>query len=240
MVNNQFLTQIKEQQLIAMFDLLPDILFWIKDQKGRIVHANKVFIDQLAYKNLKQVIGKTDHDFYPRHIAQQFITDDQKVMTGSVVTDRLELNMNKYGNIAWFSTTKRPVINKKNEIIGTYGVARHLQKTSQTLSSINAIEIPIEFIKNNYQQNINIEQLADFSHLSVSALERRFKKYLGKTPNQFITEYRLEKARFFLLETKEPIAQIAEKTGFSEPSYFSRQFKASFGILPSKFRTQFT
>jgi len=240
MDNNQFLTQIKEQQLIAMFDLLPDILFWIKDQNGRIVHANKVFIDQLSYKNLKHVIGQTDHDFYPKHIAQQFIVDDQKVMSGSVVTDRLELNMNKDGNIAWFSTTKRPVINNQNKIIGTYGVARHLQKTSQTLSRVKAIEIPLEFIKNNYQQSINIEQLAEFSHLSVSALERRFKKYLGKTPNQFITEYRLEKARFFLLETKEPIAQIAEKTGFSEPSYFSRQFKASFGILPSKFRTQFT
>ena len=84
-----------------------------------------------------------------------------------------------------------------------------------------------------------IEDLAEVAHLSVSALERRFKRYLTKTPKQFINEIRLENARRLLVETNIPISQVGEETGFSEHSYFSKQFRLFFGELPSEFRSNY-
>ena len=234
------LKQLTVQQLIQAFDLLPDILFWIKDAEGRVIHANTVFIEQLGFKQLDQVLGKTDNDFSPRHIARQFIVDDKKVMSGELITDRLELNLTENGEFGWFSTSKRPLTNEQGKIIGTYGVTRHMEKTSKTLLNFEAIALPVDYVKKNFAKDISVKELADIVHLSVSALERRFKKYLSKTPKQFINQVRLERARKLIIETQRPISQIAYQTGFTEPSYFTQQFKKLFGLLPSELRTQIT
>lgn len=225
-------------QLIEAFDLLHDILFWVKDSESRVLYANQHFIAHKGYKSLDQILLKTDFDFSPKHLAFQYVNDDKRVMQGHVVTDRLELNQTSNGELAWFSTSKKVLTDEGNQILGTYGITRHLQKTSKALLHVRAIEGPVNYIREHYHRNICIEELAQLAHLSVSALERRFKKHLAKTPNQFINEIRLENARRLLVETQLPVSQIAYECGFSEPSYFSKQFKRLFGEMPSQIRTQ--
>ena len=104
---------------------------------------------------------------------------------------------------------------------------------------MEAVKAPVEYIRKNYHQPISIETLAETAYLSVSALERRFKKYLAKTPKQFINEVRLENARKLLVETDMPISQIGDETGFSDHSYFSKQFRLLFDELPSDFRKNY-
>jgi len=238
MLKETLLNTISVKQVLTMFDMLPDIIFWIKDTQSRVVYANQMFVEHLGYSSLEQVLGKSDSDLSPSHIAKQFIADDQKVMSGEIVTDRLEMNVNKLGELAWFSTSKRPLFDEHNMIIGSYGVTRHLQKTVKTLSGIDELKIPVEYIRENFHDDISIEQLAEVAHLSISALERRFKKYLARTPKQFIRQIRLDNARRLLVETKLPIAQIAYQSGFSDHSYFSRHFKLMFDELPSQIRRQ--
>lgn len=224
------------EQILHMFDLLPDIIFWIKNADSQIVYANQQFVQHIGLHSLQQVVGKSDAAFFPPHIARQFINDDLSVMNGQSITDRIELNMLKTGDFAWFSTSKRPLYSQNRMIVGSYGFTQLLTKTSQVLSSIDAIKAPVEYVRKNYHTDIAVHELADLAFLSVSALERRFKKYLAKTPKQFINEIRLENARRLLIETKLPIMEIAFRCGFSEHSYFSRQFKTLFGILPSQIR----
>jgi len=224
------------KQLISAFDLLPDVLFWVKDTQSRILYANKHFIEHQGYKSVDQIVLKTDLDFSPKHLAFQYINDDKRVMNGYDVTDRLELNQTNKGELAWFSTSKKALFTEGGIIQGTYGVTRHLQKSSKALLHVRVIEEPVNYIRNNYHRAISIEELAQCAHLSVSALERRFKKHLAKTPNQFLNEIRLENARKLLVETRLPISQVAYQCGFSEPSYFSKQFKRLFGELPSDMR----
>ena len=225
-------------QLIAAFDLLHDILFWVKDNESRVLYANQHFIEHQGYKSLDQILLKTDFDFSPKHLAFQYVNDDKRVMCGYIVTDRLELNQTSNGELAWFSTSKKMITDESNQILGTYGITRHLQKTSKALLHVRAIEGPVNYIREHYHRHICIEELAQLAHLSVSALERRFKKHLAKTPNQFINEIRLENARRLLVETQLPVSQIAYECGFSEPSYFSKQFKRLFGEIPSQMRNQ--
>ena len=236
---DHFINQYGVKQLIEMFDLMPDILFWVKDEKGQIVYANSYFLEHIGVPSLSHAIGCTDFDFAPAHIAKQFTVDDQKVMKGEVVNNRLEMNTAQSGDIAWFTTSKRPLVDSEGCTIGSYGISRHLEKTSLALSGMDAMKVPVDYIHKNYMNDICLSELANITHLSISALERRFKKYLAKTPKQFINEVRLEHARRLLVESNSDIATIANQSGFSDPSYFSRQFKRLFGQLPSSFRQEY-
>jgi AraC-like DNA-binding protein len=231
-----FISQIAVEQLITMFDLLPGVLFWIKNKDHHFIHANQAFLEHQGIKHLKSLLGKSDFDFSPIHLAKQFSRDDDKVLAGQCVTDRLEMNMTQTGDAAWYATSKRSITNEYGEIIGSYGITRHLQKQAMALSGVEAIQIPVDYIRANFQKHFTIDELAEVAHLSVSALERRFKKYLAKTPKQFISEVRLENARKLLVETNTPISQVGDETGFTDHSYFSKQFRLFFGELPSDFR----
>jgi len=224
------------KQIIDMFDLMPDVLFWVKDKNCRFVYANQYFLQHIGVTSIAQLTGLSDFDFSPAHIAKQFNVDDKKVMHGEVVNNRLEMNHTESGDIAWFTTSKRPLYNEQGKPIGSYGITRHLEKTSLALAGMDALKKPVTYIRQNYMQPICLEELANITHLSISALERRFKKYLGKTPKQFINEVRLENARRLLIETNNTIATIANDTGFADHSYFSRQFQKLFKQSPSVFR----
>lgn len=224
-------------QLALGYDLLIDVLFWIKDRSGRFVYANKAFIDHVGAVSLKQIVGQTDLSFSPKHLAKQYIEDDKRVVSnGESVTDRLELNLYDGGEISWYSTSKRPLYDCDNNIIGSYGVSHQLEKSSVDLAGMKALKSPIGFVKENYQEDISVKDIADHACLSVSALERRFKKYLQRTPKQYLSDVRLEQARRRLLETKDPIGLISLDCGFSNPSYFCRRFKRKFNQSPSECR----
>jgi AraC-like DNA-binding protein len=239
-IEDNFIEQFSVHKLIEVLDLIPDILFWIKDKTGQFKYANHCFLEHHGMTNLNQITNRTDFDFSPAHIAEQFSVDDQKVLQGQEVHDRLEMNSNQSGKISWFATSKRPLYNKDETLIGTYGISRHLEKTSHVLSGMDALKIPVEFIRVNYMRHITLTELAEVTFLSVSALERRFKKHLKKTPKQYMNDVRLENARRLLIESNLPIASIAGECGYNDHSYFSKQFNILFGQLPSSFREKYT
>ena len=226
-------------EVLQMYELLPDILFWVKDAAGRVVHANKSFLDHIGVDSLDQAIGLTDFDFAPKHIARQFIADDRRVIQGELVTSRLEMNVTGSGEISWFITSKRPLVNESGAIVGSYSTSRHLEKSSLALNAMEALKAPAAYVRDNYMNKISLSDLAEVSCLSISALERRFKKFLNKTPKQYICDVRLENARRFLVETTLPIAQIADQCGFPDASYLSRKFYRAFSQRPSEFRASY-
>jgi AraC-like DNA-binding protein len=235
---DKFINQFSVKQIIEMFDLMPDVIFWVKDENNCFVYANQFFLEHIGVSSLAQIVGLSDFDFSPVHLAKQFAVDDQKVMHGEVVNNRLEMNNSQSGDIAWFTTSKRPLFDEQDKAIGSYGISRHLGKTSLVLSGMDALKEPVAYVRKNYMNNICLKELADITYLSISALERRFKKYLGKTPKQYINEVRLENARRLLIETNVAVATIANDTGFTDHSYFSRQFQKLFNQSPSAFRQE--
>ena len=61
------------KQLIEVFELMPDVLFWIKDTQGRIVYANNIYLEHAGVKSHKEVHGKTDLDFFPPQIGRAHV-----------------------------------------------------------------------------------------------------------------------------------------------------------------------
>lgn len=70
---------------------------------------------------------------------------------------------------------------------------------------------------------------------SKSQLYRKMVLLTGKSPNSFIMEYRLKEALKLLRKNAGNISEIAFKTGFSSPSYFTKCFKSKFGVLPASY-----
>ena len=227
-------------QMLSVFNLLEDTIFWIKDSNGQFVFANEYFMEHSGIDGLDELVGSTDYDFVPREIADQFRIDDNLVLEGTDVHDRLEVNILRSGDVAWFLTSKRVIKDRDGLNVGTTGISRHLDNTSIQLKAVDQLRIPIDYIRKHFDEPIDINELASLSHLSVSALERRFKKYIKKSPKQFINQLRLENARRLLRETIKPISVIATESGFSEPGYFCRKYREAFGETPSDFREKYT
>ncbi|MGB1141656.1 MAG: helix-turn-helix domain-containing protein [Halioglobus sp.] len=226
------------EQNFAMLDLIPDTHAWIKDVAGRFVYSNRLFFERFGFSSLQGLLGKCDHDLAPASLADSYVSDDTFVLDGGVVTDRLELITRDQSQGDWFLTSKWPIYNTRDEIIASFGISRHLNPTDSTAIPFRELRAPVDYICSNFATSISVQSLASACNISVSALERRFRKHLGKTPRQYINEVRLDNARQMLLETEKPIGTIALDTGFADHSHFSRAFVRHFGMTPREARRQ--
>lgn len=100
--------------------------------------------------------------------------------------------------------------------------------------SIKAIDKCKTLVMQAYQDpNLSVHDLVAAAHLSERQLARKFQAILGITPLEFITQYRLAKAKT-LLQQGHRISQVSLDVGFSSANYFSRQYKKKYGISPSQ------
>jgi AraC-like DNA-binding protein len=74
--------------------------------------------------------------------------------------------------------------------------------------------------------------------LSRVALYKKILSLTGKTPIEFIRSIRLKRAAQLLEKSRFTVAEIAYESGFNNPKYFSRYFKAEFGMLPSVYQAK--
>ncbi|WPP49440.1 helix-turn-helix domain-containing protein [Catalinimonas niigatensis] len=93
------------------------------------------------------------------------------------------------------------------------------------------------FIDNNYQQRINIEEVADLSHLSKAAFCRYFKKMTRLTFTEFVNHYRIDRAKKLLLLDRN-VTESCYACGFESLSYFNRTFKKVTGKNPLSFKKE--
>lgn len=85
------------------------------------------------------------------------------------------------------------------------------------------------------QNTISVRDFEKNLVYSKSQLYRTMKNLVGKSPNMFLRDYRLNKALGLLEKQNDNVSEIAYQTGFSSPAYFSKCFQKKYGILPSNF-----
>ena len=89
--------------------------------------------------------------------------------------------------------------------------------------------------KNIHSSGYSVEQLAKDLCMERTGLYRKLQSLLEQSPSYFIRDIRLRRARNMLAETDLTIAEIAEQTGFSSASYFTRCFQEAYGCKPSEY-----
>ena len=94
----------------------------------------------------------------------------------------------------------------------------------------------LQYVNENYQNDISMTDLSQVTGLSVDYMSRRFKAVMFMSPSEYIRRFRIAKAMELLAATDLSIACIAEQTGFSDISLFSRVFKNTVGLPPASYR----
>ncbi len=97
----------------------------------------------------------------------------------------------------------------------------------------------IEYINANLNNNITIDDISKHVHTSKYHICRKFKKETGLTINNYIKTTRIYVARQLLAYTEKTISHIAEESGFSDLSTFTKIFKKTVGLTPTAFRKKF-
>lgn len=115
--------------------------------------------------------------------------------------------------------------------------SRNMQKNNTCANIQNElIETIIQEFHNNYQLDISIKEYAQNYNMSCCWFIRSFKKHTGITPQQYITNIRINKAKELLRTSSFNISEISSYVGYQNPLYFSRIFKKCTSVSPSEYK----
>jgi AraC-like DNA-binding protein len=109
------------------------------------------------------------------------------------------------------------------------------------LAYINSIEdqhkTPLwQVMEANYTFNLAIEEFARIAQRSVATFKREFHEYYHTTPGKWLTQKRLEYAKYLLDTSKKNVSEIVDESGFENLTHFSRIFKEKYGLSPIYYR----
>ena len=94
----------------------------------------------------------------------------------------------------------------------------------------------INYIRTNLGDNLDLNTLSGALGFSSTYILHKFKKEVGMSPMQFVADQRMRTAERMLVTSGKPIQEIAHAVGIVDMSYFSKQFKKTYGYTPSSYR----
>lgn len=101
------------------------------------------------------------------------------------------------------------------------------------------IKEAIHYIEQNFQNNITIEEIAALCGINRSYFGKIFRKAIGRSPQEFLMNYRMVKATELLKLTSLSIAEIGCAVGYENQLHFSRAFKTIYGVSPREWRNRY-
>lgn len=94
----------------------------------------------------------------------------------------------------------------------------------------------VEYIKENYNQNLSVENIANMLGIERSYLSRLFKTYKNKSTQNYIIDYRIQRAKKMFEEEDLNVSQVCTAVGYTNIYCFSRIFKSRVGMSPKEYR----
>ncbi|MFI8719240.1 PAS domain-containing protein [Stenotrophomonas sp. NPDC077464] len=228
--------RVEPADIEALFDAIPDVLFFMKDRDGRYTHINQTMLRRLGLKSRKEVIGRTAAEIYPTGLGADYATQDAQVLAGKVIENLMELHLFANREPGWCLTCKRPLL-VDGQIRGLIGISRDLGQKDSLGTQYEQLRLALAHLNAHYAENVRMQTLLDITGFSLSKLERTFRKVFQMTPQQVLTRLRIQMA-VHLLHGSETIASIGQACGFTDQSAFTRKFKAEVGVSPRAYRAQ--
>ncbi len=220
----------------ALFDALPDVVFFVKDMAGRYVLINQTMVERAGYTKKSHLLGKTVEEIFAARFALQYRQQDMAVLQeGCPIHDQLELHLYPNHASGWCLTTKIPLLAKDGSVQGLAGISRDLHAPEASSPAYKKIGKLVEYIQQHFQDDVRVPELARMAQMSVSQIERYFLKVFQISPRQMLQQTRLN-AACQLLGQQQSITEIAAACGYQDHSAFARQFKATLGMTPSQYR----
>ena len=102
---------------------------------------------------------------------------------------------------------------------------------------LTTIECAKEYMAQHFSEDISLQEIAAYCHVSPFHFSRIFKTFTNYAPHQFLLNFRLKNAEILLKNSSQPVTDIAWASGFNSLEHFSNAFQQKFNVAPSKWRT---
>ncbi|MCU0796993.1 MAG: AraC family transcriptional regulator [Akkermansiaceae bacterium] len=236
--DRDFLQGVDEAALcVRLFEVLPDIVFCLKDADRRYRAANRAFAERLGLRDPQKLIGRRAEEFFPPEMAEAYRKQDQLVLgQGRAITDELELISNRNGGTGWFLATKIPLHDGQGKVIGLASISRDLRQPAAGEAELAGVARVADHVRAHLDEPLKTDDLAAIAGLTSTQLDRRMRRVYHLTTAQFIRKSRIEHAAVLLSTTRRPIAEIALECGYGDQTALTRQFRATVGLPPAAFR----
>lgn len=238
----EFFSQVGDfSQLLNLIEALHGIHYFIKDRSCRHVAVSDTFAKRLGLASAEEMIGRTNYDFYPKLIADQFAVDDESILrTGQAKLHIIEMMPSACGGFDWITTNKMPLFDSAGAVIGIMGTLQSHGDQFTSWADGEGIGKAAEYIQRNCHEPVDVIALTKIAGLSQRHLNRKFHEVFGMSAQDFWVSTRIHRACDRLTNSSKNVAQIAAEFGFCDQSAFSRQFRKLIGMAPLEYRRQFS
>jgi AraC-like DNA-binding protein len=228
------------ENVLALFDFMPHVLFFAKSRDCRFVKVNPPFLDSLGLEHENQLIGKTPRDVHPPLLAESYIADDISVMRSRVPKPgQIWMMLHRSREPRWYVETKIPWFNVHDEVIGIIGTMCRIEQPEEMKQYLQELLPVAQYIEKNYAETISMADMADLADISSTQFNRRFRQLLRMTPMEYVRTVRSQVAQKLLTTTVDSIVEIAVAVGYSDQSHFTKSFRKTTGMTPVEYRKRF-
>ncbi len=229
-----------ESSFYRLFDHMPDVAFFAKDEGFRFMCANQRFVERFGLSCEDEIVGKTDFDLFPVRLAENFRRDDEEVLqTGKLKLNIVELFFTDQGLPDWFVTNKLPIADGRGRVIGLMGTVQSYEGRKSVLKPYLQLDRAVAYIRENFRRGVSVTELAELVHLSPRQLHRKFVETFGSNPQAFIMKLRVQAACEALQTEGAQLSEVARAVGFGDQSAFTHHFHKHMGMTPLKYLKQF-
>jgi DNA-binding response OmpR family regulator len=176
------------------------------------------------------------NDFSTSHIPIVLLTSKSSVEDQIAgVEQGADLYITKPFNSGFLKASAKNLLEQRRNIINKFRDNKTIDPATLKVSSKDEefLQKLIEYVENNYSEEFSIETLADKMCVSRTVFYNKVKGLTGHSPVEFVRQLKLKIAAHLLVQGYN-VSEAAFRVGFTDARYFSRQFKALYGYLPSK------
>lgn len=223
--------------LLELFAGLTGVMFCAKDADGRYTEVNDAFVRRTHERTRAAVLGRRATDLFVPDLAARYEEQDAAVLAnGLPLRNELELIRRVGGTPGWYLTTKIPLRDGAESVVGVVSVSEDMGNTVETGRAMPALSRVVDLVAARLDRPPRVKEMAAAAGCSVSLLDRRMRRVFGLAPTQFVLRARIDHARSLLADPSWPLADIAIACGFHDQPAFTRQFARLAGETPGQYR----
>ena len=129
-------SKLNETLVSAFLENIPELVYF-KDRRSRFIAASDSLAHRIGVGNAKDLIGRSDNEFYSAESARRMLRDEEKIIeTGVPILGKVGKQIWQDGRVTWQFTSKLPLRDEPGRIIGTFGISKDVTKEMELESAI--------------------------------------------------------------------------------------------------------